>query len=255
MKTDYNKDFWEFAYKVRYESRISDDQTKKEVDFLLRFLPQKGKILDFACGSGRHSFLLSESGLEVSAYDNDIEAIGRAIRKAKGNENKTSNLSFSQQDLQFFEHEKEYDGAVCLYSSIGASCDDINDKLWDNFLKSVKKGGVVIVDLMNPQWAEKHLISHSEKDIDYNGNKYHVIHKRSMEHKPFREVNKIIINVEGKENTNYLYTLRLYDEAEITQILKDHGYNICNWFGSYDMEPVSPEKQRLIVVARHNENF
>lgn len=49
-------------------------------DWLLRHagaLSREGRILDVACGSGRHALLLAAAGFAVTAIDRDTEALGR----------------------------------------------------------------------------------------------------------------------------------------------------------------------------------
>ena len=43
------------------------------------YIPRKGKVLDLACGSGRHSRYLARLGHEVTAVDIDISRISSAV--------------------------------------------------------------------------------------------------------------------------------------------------------------------------------
>ena len=46
-------------------------------------LPPPGRALDIACGAGRHTLLLANSGFAVRAIDRDPDAIGRLLEMAK----------------------------------------------------------------------------------------------------------------------------------------------------------------------------
>ena len=43
-------------------------------------IPMRGKVLDLACGSGRHTRLLTDMGAEVVAVDRDISLLGELAR-------------------------------------------------------------------------------------------------------------------------------------------------------------------------------
>lgn len=49
----------------------------------LSLLPPNGRILDLACGAGRHSLLLLERGHSVTAIDKDIHWLGDALAGRK----------------------------------------------------------------------------------------------------------------------------------------------------------------------------
>jgi SAM-dependent methyltransferase len=50
-----------------------------------RLIPKKGRILDLACGSGRHAIWLAKQGYQVNALDRDAKAL--ANMKGIGNIN------------------------------------------------------------------------------------------------------------------------------------------------------------------------
>lgn len=52
-------------------------------DWVKRFapmIPMRGKVLDLACGTGRHTQLLTDMGAEVVAVDRDISLLGDLAR-------------------------------------------------------------------------------------------------------------------------------------------------------------------------------
>lgn len=56
-------------YDIIYKNWIGNKYTKSEIDFIKKFLPQKGKILDIGCGSGRHSIPLHKEGYAVTCIE------------------------------------------------------------------------------------------------------------------------------------------------------------------------------------------
>ena len=42
-------------------------------------IPKKGRVLDLACGSGRHAIWLAQQGYQVDAVDRDVQAVSNMV--------------------------------------------------------------------------------------------------------------------------------------------------------------------------------
>ncbi|NJE07831.1 class I SAM-dependent methyltransferase [Thermococcus sp. M39] len=93
-------------------SDINSPEYKKRIEelepYLMRFLANKGKVLDLACGAGGFSFLLEDYGFEVIGVDIDEDMLKKAreYKKERG-----SNVVFVQADakkLPFKDHSFDY---------------------------------------------------------------------------------------------------------------------------------------------------
>src|SRR5689334_3212331 len=62
----------------------TEEQTRAEADFILRRLrlPSKGRVLDLACGGGRHAVELAARGYEVTGVDVSGEFLDAARQLA-----------------------------------------------------------------------------------------------------------------------------------------------------------------------------
>jgi len=56
-------------YLSNFNKNVPKESTLQEVDFIEKFLKPKTKILDLACGWGRHAIELGARGYEVTALD------------------------------------------------------------------------------------------------------------------------------------------------------------------------------------------
>ena len=67
MKNDWYKKIW--TLDIQNQSWVED--TKKQVDFLIEKLKLCGdeRVLDLACGFGRHSLELAGRGFDVTGID------------------------------------------------------------------------------------------------------------------------------------------------------------------------------------------
>ena len=101
-----------------------------------------GRVLDYACGRGRHTFWLASQGYEVFAVDRDQQALADIAEKAQQLQwpIKTQPIDLEQNNWPFasFEHIGTYDGVI------------VTNYLYRPFLSRLpellKSGGVLIYE-------------------------------------------------------------------------------------------------------------
>ncbi len=125
---------------------------KEEIDFVLAkasMLKNTIKdIIDFGCGTGRHSIELASRGYDVFG----IDFSQNHILQAKKQQEKESIISceFIQADIREYEAEKKYDLALCLYDVVGSFPDEQNnERILHTVYDSLKTGGVLALSVMN----------------------------------------------------------------------------------------------------------
>ena len=227
--TKNNLKFWKTFYKIRYYYSITEKQTADEIKFVKEFLPiEKYKnILDFICGFGRHSIELAKIGYNVEGFDIDKESIKNA--KKIINQVNLKNIKFYKKDALKFKKRNFFDATICLYSSIGFLDEKLNDLTFANLFKTIKVGGRIILDVMNPDWAIKNLKSYSEKKIIYKRRNYTVSHNREILNNPTREKNAIkFIEKDSGKIDIISYTLQLYYYKELQEKFIKNNFKIYN---------------------------
>jgi len=248
--TTYNFEFWKTFYKIRYYPFITEEQTLNEIKFIKDFLPIKKyiNILDFICGFGRHSIELTKNNYHVEGFDMDRGSILNAKKVIRIL--KLKNIHFYTKDAFKFKKGDFFDAVICLYSSMGFLDERSNEVIFKNLFQSVKKGGRIILDVMNPEWAIKYLKSYSEKEIIYKGKSYFVKHQRTILHNPIIEKNAIEF-LDQKRFLKYksFYTLRLYFLKELENKFLENNFKIYKTFGSFNKDVVSENYQRIIFIA------
>jgi SAM-dependent methyltransferase len=247
-KNRNNFQFWKKIYKIRYWSSLKKD-TDRQFVFIKEFLPlpKYRYVLDFMCGFGRHALRLAEEGYQVEGFDIDEESIAMAYRQIKLKN--LRNIKIYRQDAVKF-HKKNFNAAICFYSSVGCLDEESNEKIFNNLLQSVKIEGRIILDVMNPTYAIKHLTPYMIKIKEYKGKKYFIKHRRSILYNPVREKNIItVIDIQTHKKYSADYTLRLYSENELKIKFRKGGFKIKNMYGSFCKEKTSEDLERIIVVA------
>ena len=120
--------------------------TRDQVNFLSSFVQKYcsgKKLLDLACGVGRHSRILSSKGFEMVGIDHSKEMLNIAKREDKL-------TKYSLADIRNFKVGKNFDLAFCLWSTFNYLS---TKKDFENFLQcvysSLKPGGFLILESKN----------------------------------------------------------------------------------------------------------
>lgn len=229
-------------YKLLYRHR-----DRKEAELFLRKLLKhlkldKGsRILDVACGNGRHSLYLSDQGYKVTGMDIVPENIETARRGTQGREN----VRFLVHDMRQPFPVADFDLVLNLFTSFGYF-DSPEDNLQTvgNFAQAMKANGCLVIDFLNCHKVASHLRQSEEKEV--KGIHFRI--KRSVE-KGFI-VKEIQVEDKGQNHTFYerVECLTLED---FLHFLSAHSLTLAATFGDYHLQPFDPEEsERLIILAK-----
>jgi SAM-dependent methyltransferase len=261
-----NNNFWwqkifDERYLKIYSFGITEERTNKELKFLLTFIKKKFKnrkikILDLACGYGRHSLPLAENGYEVIGVDYSKYFLSLAKEKAK--ELKIKNVRFLRKDIRKINFKEEFDLVINMFTSFGYfDNNEDNIKVLKNVYESLKRGGYFILDLENPNFCWKFFLKNPQvteegflyyefkepnKELDINT-------KVILDH-----VNRFVIlqrkwEENGKENL-WEGKFKLFYPEEILIYLKLIGFERIKIFGDFDFKKIfNKESSRMIFKA------
>lgn len=231
----FNTPFYHILYKNRDENEAVNflKHLTKELD-----LTFGSKVMDLACGKGRHSLVLNKLGYHVLGVDLSKESI------LKASEDKNENLDFQVADMRNLDYANEFDAVLNLFTSIGYFNDlEDNQKVFNSVFQSLKSKGVFVVDFFNTNYVLKNLIPHEIKEID--GIKF-VINKKVE--------NGIIIKDISFTYQGKLYTYQEKVQAltlkDFSSMLNKASFEVVNTFGDYELNSFNElESKRLIIMA------
>jgi SAM-dependent methyltransferase len=156
LQEEIPQDWYATAFDGASAEMAWTERTEQEVARALKMLrPQGGeRILDMACGSGRHSLALVRHGFSVVGVDISAELIEIARRDAEGIE-----AEFIEADLRELDFENEFDFVLNLNDgAIGyLETDEENHRSFEVISRALKQGGRNLVQLPNVLYARAHL--------------------------------------------------------------------------------------------------
>ena len=218
---------------------------KEAADFIDKLVLQLNpgrlvKMLDIACGKGRHSVQLASKGFDVTGIDLSEES----IQEAKNCE--TENLHFFVHDMRLPFNINYFDYAFNFFTSFGYfdSRREHNNAI-RTIAQSLKKGGLLVIDYLNVLYAEQHSIPQSQieiEDVLYN------IDKWSDEEHFFKKI--VVEDKNRRQSLEHLERVAKFTLNDFTEMLGDNSLQIKKVFGDYQFGVYDLHKSpRLIIFA------
>ncbi len=243
MNDWFKKWFSSNEYLTVYSHRNEDD-AENIINLILKELKLKEntRILDAACGAGRHSIILAERGFNVTAFD-----LSRNLLKiGQQNANELNvDIRFVCSDIRYVAFKSVFDLVLNMFTSFGYFENDYENFLfYKNARSFLNDNGVVVLDYLNENCVRKNLVPESRKRI--NGKE--IVETRRIEND--RIIKSISITSESASH-EYFEAVKLYSKDKIVRSFKELGYVPVYEAGDYFGNSFkSNESERLIIFFR-----
>lgn len=237
------KDWFNSPYYHQLYFKHDEAEAAAFIDKLIDHLhPEKGaKMLDVACGKGRHSIQLASKGFNVTGIDLSEDS----IREAKKSE--AENLAFFVHDMRLPFHINYFDFAFNFFTSFGYfNTRRENDNAIRTITQSLKENGTFVMDYLNVHYAEDHFVPTSEKTIDDVN--YHITKWFDESH----FYKKIIIEDKAlEEPLEYTEKVAKFSLGDFTEMFAYQGLQIHEVYGDYFFDRYDIKNSpRLLMIAK-----
>jgi SAM-dependent methyltransferase len=226
-------------YHILYKDR---DHTEAQsfMDTLTNYLnlPEHGKILDLACGKGRHSMYLNALGYDVTGVD----LSENSIAYAKKFENET--LHFEVHDMCQPFHQK-FDAVFNLFTSFGYFEKD-EDNL--NTIKAIKENlneyGFGVIDFMNSHYIIQYLVPEDVKTIQ----------NIKFQQKRYVKDGYIFKDIEfdyKDENYSFQERVKAFSLEDFESLFEQANVHLLDVFGDYKLRKFDKKSsERLVMIFK-----
>ena len=227
-------------YHILYKDR-DEEEARLFLDNLINFLnPGPGaKILDVACGKGRHSTHLHSKGFKVTGFDLSRESIEYNKKYLD------KSLSFFVHDMREIFQKNEFDIVFNLFSSFGYFDDHAdNEKVICANATALKAGGFLVIDYMNSKKTARNLVAEDVKEC------------RGIRFLQMRKIDsgKIVKKISftcREQDFIFEEHLQLYALEDFEKMFRKYNLALTNTFGDYHLNAFDEtNSDRLILVAR-----
>jgi SAM-dependent methyltransferase len=201
-------------------------------------LPEDAKILDLACGKGRHSIYLNQLGYDVTGAD----LSENSIDEAKKSENER--LHFKVHDMRK-PFDQQFDAVFNLFTSFGYFDDDADNlKTLIAIKETLSETGFAVIDFMNVNHVLPNLVPEETKtveEIDFHIKRYYV------DNHIFKE-----ISFQDKgEQYHFTEKVRALTLADFESLMEEAGIYLLDIFGDYKLRKFhKQDSERLIMIFK-----
>ena len=201
-------------------------------------LPEKAKVLDLACGKGRHSIYLNQLGFTVLGADLSENSITEATK----NTNET--LHFKVHDMRE-PFEEKYDAIFNLFTSFGYFEND-EDNL--TTLKAIKESlseyGFAVIDFMNVAQVLETLVPEETKTVE--GIEFHI--KRYLKD---GHIYKEIDFEDKGQKFHFTEKVKALTLKDFEELMEEAGIYLLDIFGDYKLKKFhKTDSERLIMIFK-----
>lgn len=247
VEFDINAVFDVDDYLYFYSEALTDERTMMEVDALVRLLEldKPKKILDLACGFGRHTNRLAALGHHMTGVDLTAGFLELARQDAI---QRCVDVHYQLGDMRNINFESEFDCVLLLFTAFGYFSDEENLQVLVNARKALLPGGLLIFDTPHRDTFLKRM--HPYFVVEKEGNL--MIDRNTFDSLQGRSYNRRIVFRDGVRKDKPFF-VRLYNPNEIQALLTRARLVLEHIYGGWDIEQLTPESPRIVVVARKPE--
>ena len=231
----FDSPYYHILYKERNfrEAQIFMDN----LTFYLN-MDEGSKVLDLACGKGRHSIYLNQLGYDVLGVDLSENSI------AVANKNANDTLHFKVHDMRQ-PFEDKYDAILNMFTSFGYfENDEDNLKTLISIKESLSEYGFGVIDFMNVNNVIPNLVPDEIKivdEIEFHIKRYH------SDGYIFKEIDFEANN----EKFHFTEKVRAFTLKDFQTLMDEAGIDLLDTFGDYKLKKFHKlDSERLIMIFK-----
>ncbi len=239
------------VFKLRQQGTIGEVEGLAKI-FAEYRVPKRGRVLDLACGIGRHTIPLAKRGFTVVGLDLSPAFVKRALSYAK-RENVARRTKFYVGDTRrvgdVLRDEQPFDAIISLWTSIGYYGEEEDLRIFKTLRTLASRRCLLVVDSAHRDRQVK-LPTSSMTDL---GN---------MEHHERRKLNLERSEIENQWSfyekrgrdlrlkARVDFSLRVYALHELKRLLERAGWHYSKSYGDFGLKPFTTDSNRMIMCCK-----
>lgn len=253
-----DKEWWKYIFNNEMFDQTNGftcttEITEREIGTVRRALPfrRQERILDLACGNGRHALALATQGFE---HVHGIDLSDRLLEKGS-QEQRRLNLavSFRKGDIRQTGYEDAYfDKIIMMGNSFGYFYEDEeNIQVVEEVIRILKPGGYFLLDNGNGAYIRQHYVPHLWRWLPTG---HLACYSRDIKDKRMI-TREIVVSLNSGLLADNIYCVRLFDREEIKKIFQQVGFIDVAFHGDIDINLKNPAEgigmaSRIMVSGR-----
>lgn len=239
-ETAFDRDY------LRVYAHRNEAAARAEADFIMAQTPPeaRGRILDIACGAGRHLVWLGCRAELVVGVDRSSELLAEAVIRLGS---LASQAKLVCADMRHLPFEAEFTCVTLLFTSFGYfPTDQENVAVIQQACRVLRTGGVFWLDYINEPHLRRNLQPHSRQ---HDGRRLIEQHRRITEQGRIEKQIRIVT----EDNERFVNeSVKLYSRGQIEQMFVQCGLSIRGVWGDFQGQQHSDDSPRLIIMGQKN---
>jgi len=232
-------------FDTEYYHQLYKDRDESEAELFIEKiliylnLPKHAKILDIACGKGRHAKAIADHNYEVVGIDLSENSIEEA------NKIQSKHLSFLVQDMREPFRENEFDAAFNFFTSFGYFATKEDDhRAAFSMTACLKTGGYLLIDFVNKAHALAN-IEAKRHEVQERGLLRFAIERKFETGRYIKDIHV----TDGDNVFHFQESLQSLTLPDFESFFLPLGMHLKNVFGNYDLDSYDEnESPRLILL-------
>lgn len=242
-RTPWFRDWFGSEYLALYPHR-DGAEARRAVEMLAKATGRAPgtRVLDLACGAGRHLAELQRMGYRAVGLDLSFRLLDAARERAKG-------APLVRGDMRILPFQAEaFDVATSYFTSFGYFDDEAGDlRVLAEVRRVLAPGGAFLLDFMNAGAVVENLRREDRRTVSGVA----VVQERRLVEGGRVVEKRIRIGArEGTPERTFVERVRLYGPDELVAMMDTVGLASAAVFGGYDRSPFGPRSPRCIVLAK-----
>ena len=220
------------------------DRTAVEITALLTLLPDPpARVLDAACGVGRHAIRLAAAGYDVVGLDSSHLFLERA---RAGAQDVAVAIDLVHGDIRELPYGSDFDAVLNLNTAWGYYDDAENQRALQSMADALRPGGLFVLEIAHRDSLVGRYTPHDWSEMS-DGTL--VVQLRDFD--AVGGVNTVTHRWQGRDGAQHERThrLRVYTATDIDRMLRAAGLFPQDWCASFTLQPLTFDARRLLVVA------
>jgi ubiquinone/menaquinone biosynthesis C-methylase UbiE len=246
VKREWWRTYFDAGYVREYEPLFDLADDRRQVGRLMDLLglPAGSRILDLACGQGRHAHLLAEAGFDVDGLDLSPHLL--ALAKARGT---GTTLRYTRGDMRRLPARwtGRFDAVTNLFTSFGFFADARDDaRVIRECARVLKPGGVMVW-----QGGSRDGVMAKFLPSDWWTTDDGTIVAQDREFDPLTGVLTIKSVWQGKRSVERReHRIRLYTASRLAELMLDAGLVVEQGWESFTGKPLTRRSSEMLLLAR-----
>jgi ubiquinone/menaquinone biosynthesis C-methylase UbiE len=234
---DWFEDWFGEEYLALYPHR-DESEAQHAVDMIANELGDKQvrRVLDLACGAGRHARPLSDRWWTVGL---DLSAV--LLKVARGAEPEGNYVRGDMRALPFAD--RSFDMCVNLFTSFGYFESDAQHlRVLAEVARVVDIGGTFVLDFLNSKSVGRNLVARDQRKV---GDQVVEQHRKITDDGRFVQKTISLPNSDRK----FIERVRLFSVDELEMMLEESGFSVYAKHGDYSGGPITEDSPRAILFG------